>query len=108
MKKSVVLLFFSFVFVFFCLTLNVYANSDYVIFMDSNFIRKGPSTNYDKLGLENVGSVYNLLDSPKFDSYIFWKIHFCLGIIWVFFCQVLLIFMLYIVAHCDIINIESR
>ena len=63
MKKSVVLLFFSFVFVFFCLTLNVYANSDYVIFMDSNFIRKGPSTNYDKLGLENVGSVYNLLDS---------------------------------------------
>ena len=63
MKKSVVLLFFSFVFVFFCLTLNVYASSDYVIFMDSNFIRKGPSTNYDKLGLENVGSVYNLLDS---------------------------------------------
>ena len=63
MKKSVVLLFFSFVFVFFCLTLNVYANSDFVIFMDSNFIRKGPSTNYDKLGLENVGSVYNLLDS---------------------------------------------
>lgn len=63
MKKSLVVLFFSFVFVFFCLTLNVYANSDYVIFMDSNFIRKGPSTNYDKLGLENVGSVYNLLDS---------------------------------------------
>ena len=63
MKKSLVLLFFSFVFVFFCLTLNVYASSDYVIFMDTNFIRSGPGTNYTRLGLENVGSVYNLLSN---------------------------------------------
>ena len=63
MKKSCILLFSFFGFVFFCLTMDVYASSDYVIFMDTNFIRTGPGTNYDRLGLENVGSVYNLLST---------------------------------------------
>ena len=58
MKKNLFAVIFFFVFVFLCLTLDVYASSEYVIFMDTNFIRKGPATSYDKLGLENVGSTY--------------------------------------------------
>lgn len=63
MKKSLVVLFFSFVFVFFCLTLNVYATGEYVVFLDTNNIRTGPSTDYSRLGTENVGSTYYLLSS---------------------------------------------
>ena len=63
MRRSLVVMFGFFVFVFLCLTLDVYASSDYVIFMDTNFIRTGPSTNYERLGLENVGSIYNLLST---------------------------------------------
>ena len=63
MRRSLVVMFGFFVFVFLCLTLDVYASSDYVIFMDTNFIRTGPGTNYERLGLENVGSIYNLLST---------------------------------------------
>ncbi len=63
MKKSLVVLFFSFVFVFFCLTLNVYAAGEYVVFLDTNNIRTGPSTDYSRLGTENVGSTYYLISS---------------------------------------------
>ena len=63
MKKKLFAFLPFFVFVFFCLTLNVYAEANYVIFSDTNFIRSGPGTNYTKLGLENVGSVYNLLST---------------------------------------------
>ncbi len=63
MRKSLVLVFGFFVFVFFCLSLDVYASGEYVIFMDTNNIRSGPSTDYTRLGLENIGSIYYLKSS---------------------------------------------
>ena len=63
MKKSCVLVLSFFLFVFFCLTLDVYASGEYVVFLDTNNIRSGPSTNYDRLGTENVGSIYYLMSS---------------------------------------------
>ena len=60
MRKSCILVFSFFVFVFFCLSLDVYASGEYVIFMDTNNIRSGPSTDYTRLGLENIGSIYYL------------------------------------------------
>ncbi len=59
MKKSFALFICFFIFVFSCLTLNVFA-SEYVIFLDTNNIRSGPSTGYAILGLEGVGSSYYL------------------------------------------------
>ncbi len=62
MKK--IWMFLSFlIFVFFCLTIDVYADGEYVIFLDANNIRSGPSTNYSRLGMENVGSTYYLISS---------------------------------------------
>ena len=62
MKNKLLLLSF-FVLGFFCLNLSVYASGEYVVFMDTNNIRSGPSTAYSKLGLENVGSIYYLKTS---------------------------------------------
>lgn len=62
MKKNVVLFFSFFIFVFSCLILNVFA-SEYVVFLSTNNIRSGPSTNYSILGLEAVGSSYYLKSS---------------------------------------------
>ena len=70
MKKSITKSLF-FIFVFFCLVLNVYAESEYVSFLDSVYIRKGPGTNYTSYKLGQVGSTYNLKsteiveDEPK-------------------------------------------
>ena len=63
MKRSINMLFCFFVFVFFCLILKVYASGEYVVFLDTNNIRSGPSTSYTRLGLENVGSTYYLLST---------------------------------------------
>ena len=60
MKKSLVVLFFSFVFVFFCLTLDVYAASKYIIMMDAVNIRKGAGTGYGVYTTASVGSKYYL------------------------------------------------
>ena len=60
MKRSLVLMFFSFVFVFFCLTLDVDAASKYVIMMDAVNVRKGASTDYDVYKTVTVGSKYYL------------------------------------------------
>ena len=59
-KKSCIFVFSFFLFVFFCLTLDVNAANEYVLFLDTNNIRSGPSTSYTRLGLENVGSIYYL------------------------------------------------
>ncbi len=63
MKKNLFAFIPFFVFVFLCLTLNVYAETNYVIFSDTNNIRTGPSTSYEKIGMENVGSIYYLISS---------------------------------------------
>ena len=63
MKKKLFAFIPFFVFVFLCLTLNVYAEANYVIFSDTNNIRTGPSTSYEKIGMENVGSIYYLISS---------------------------------------------
>lgn len=63
MKKNGCLFFSFFVFVFFCLTLGVYASGEYVVFLDTNNIRTGPSTDYSRLGTENVGSTFYLISS---------------------------------------------
>ena len=62
MKKNLVLFFTFFIFVFSCLILNAWA-SEYVVFLSTNNIRSGPSTNYSVLGLEAVGSSYYLKSS---------------------------------------------
>jgi len=59
MKRSINKLLF-FIFVFFCLNLNVYAEGEYVSLIDAVFIRKGPGTNYETLKLGQVGSTYYL------------------------------------------------
>ena len=63
MKKNLFAFIPFFVFVFLCLTLNVYAETNNVIFSDTNNIRTGPSTSYEKIGMENVGSIYYLISS---------------------------------------------
>lgn len=63
MRKSCVFVLGFFMFVFFCLTLDVYASGEYVVFMDTNNIRSGPSTSYKVLGTKNVGSIYYLKSS---------------------------------------------
>ena len=60
MKRSCIMLFGFFVFVFFCLTVNVYAASKYVIMMDAVNIRKGAGTNYGVYVTAKLGSKYYL------------------------------------------------
>ena len=49
MRKNVVKFFGFFVFVYFCLVMRVFASGEYVIFLDTNNIRSGPSTGYRSL-----------------------------------------------------------
>ena len=65
-KKSCILVFSFFIFVFFCLTLKVYASGEYVVFLNSVYIRTGPSTSYSSIGLENVGSTYSMVSTSLF------------------------------------------
>ena len=60
MRKNVVKFFGFFVFVYFCLVMRVFASGEYVIFLDTNNIRSGPSTGYRVLATQNVGSTYYL------------------------------------------------
>ena len=60
MRKNVVKFFGFFVFVYFCLVMRVFASGEYVIFLDTNNIRSGPSTSYRVLATQNVGSTYYL------------------------------------------------
>lgn len=53
-------LFLTFIFVFFCLTFNAFAESKYVVLMDAVNIRKGPSTSYGTYTTSNIGSSYYL------------------------------------------------
>lgn len=65
MKKNTLNLFFIFIFVFFCLNINVFAEAKYIVILDSVNVRKGPGTNYSKIALTNVGNTYNLKKSEK-------------------------------------------
>lgn len=71
MKCSKRKLFLVFIFVFFCLTINVYANTSYVSLRDAVNIRKGPGTNYNIYQLGQVGTSFTLKneniipDEPK-------------------------------------------
>ena len=60
MKRSINMLFCFFVFVFFCLILNTYAASKYVILMDAVNIRKGAGTSYGVYTTAKLGSKYYL------------------------------------------------
>ena len=60
LKKSCVLGISFFVFVFFCLTLQVYASSKYVVLMDAVNVRKGAGTNYGVYTTAKLGSKYYL------------------------------------------------
>lgn len=71
MKNKKLKIFFSFIFVFFCLIINVSASSKYAILSDALYIRKGPGTTYTSYTLGKSGSSYNLksesiiADEPK-------------------------------------------
>lgn len=60
MKRSVSMLFCFFIFVFFCLIMNTYAASKYVVLMDAVNIRKGAGTSYGVYVTASVGSKYYL------------------------------------------------
>ncbi len=60
MKKSCVLVLSFLLFVFFCLSLNAYASSKYIILMDTVNIRIGAGTNYDVLKTSGAGTIYYL------------------------------------------------
>jgi len=63
MKCSKQKLFLIFIFVFFCLTINVYnvyAENKYIVTTDAVNVRKGPGTNYGIYTLSNIGSKYYL------------------------------------------------
>lgn len=71
MKCSKKKLFLFFIFVFFCLTINVYADTNYVSLRDAVFIRSGAGTTYSSFKLGQVGASYTLKseslipDEPK-------------------------------------------
>ena len=71
MKCSKQKLFLVFIFVFFCLTINVYAGTSYVSLRDAVYIREGAGTNYKSYKLGQVGTSYTLKneniipDEPK-------------------------------------------
>lgn len=71
MKCSKKKLFLFFVFVFFCLTINVYAEEKKAVLTDAVNIRKGPGTNYGIYTLGKSGTAYTLKketvvpDEPK-------------------------------------------
>lgn len=51
---------FTLIFVFFCLIINVYAESRYIVLLSNVNIRKGPGTNYTTFKTGSVGSTFNL------------------------------------------------
>lgn len=71
MKCSKRKLIFFFIFVFFCLTINVYAEEKKAVLKDAVYIRKGPGTNYGYYILGKSGTSYSLKketvvpDEPK-------------------------------------------
>ena len=60
MRKKSIKFFGFFVFVYLCLIMRVFASGEYVIFLDTNNIRSGPSTGYGVVATQNVGSTYYL------------------------------------------------
>ena len=48
------------IFVFFCLTINAFAASKYIVLMDAVNLRKGPGTNYGIYKTASIGSSYYL------------------------------------------------
>ncbi len=71
MKCSRKKLFLVFIFVFFCLTINVYAEEKKAVLKDAVYLRKGPGTNYGYYILGKSGTSYSLKkesvvpDEPK-------------------------------------------
>lgn len=59
------------VFVFFCLIINTYAETKYLVLLSNVNIRKGPGTNYSTIITGSVGNTYNITnaeiipDEPK-------------------------------------------
>ena len=60
MKCSRKKLFLVFIFVFFCLTINVYAEEKKAVLKDAVYLRKGPGTNYGYYILGKSGDSYTL------------------------------------------------
>lgn len=60
MKKNKSKLFITFLFVFFCLSNKVLAETKYIVLNDAVNIRKGPATTYGVYKTAQVGATYNL------------------------------------------------